>query len=194
MVALALAPPLGTASAAVTIDFEGFADGTNITGTDLGGVTLTRGGDDVLVTSSVPGADSSRAIQGSPFTGSAYRADFDPLVTAFSVDLGDFAEDEDNLFLNAFDSNNNLLDSDNATLGFGIEALITQAVAGSSISYVEFGSTGNFDNSVFADNLAFTQVPLPGALPLVVSGLGLVVVAARRQRRSGDTSVSRHQV
>lgn len=40
---------LGTAASAVTQDFEGFNGGDDITGQDLGGFTLTAGGDIVEI-------------------------------------------------------------------------------------------------------------------------------------------------
>ena len=54
--AVVMAFGVGNAYAATTtFDFESFADGTNITGVNIGGATITRGGDEVQVTSNVPG-------------------------------------------------------------------------------------------------------------------------------------------
>lgn len=164
-------------AATTTIDFESFATGTTIAGTDLGGLTLATG----FVTS---GPNGTNAIlpTGSDYT-QKYRADFLATdVTAFSVDMGDYGQDADTLFLFAYDSLGNELDSATGTLAAGVSGMTTLNVSSlSNIAYVIFFGEGfNTQNNVYADNLSFTTtpaVPLPAGLVLMgsaLAGFGLI--------------------
>lgn len=174
-------------AATTTIDFNGFAPDTDLTGVDLGGVSITSGSA-IIETNLVP--NNSIGIKTEPFTNlSLFRADFSSLVSAVSVDIGDFGGDEDNLVLEAFDASDALLASMFATLPIGTNAMITLSVSAANISYVLFGSslTDEFPNSVYADNLVFTTqtavVPVPASLVLMMSALASL--AAVRKRRVG---------
>ena len=102
----------GATAHAVTIDFEAFANNQDITGVDLGGVSITAGVDPVVVTTSNLGG-SPNQIDTEPFTSaSPFRADFTSAASMVSVDLGDFNADADDIFLQAFSAANVLLDSD----------------------------------------------------------------------------------
>ena len=176
---------IGSMASATVIDFESYADGTDITGVDLGGITLTRHGELVKVTSSVPGGGSTRAIWGDPFTGKSFRGDFTGTVTSFSVDMGDFGvSDPDDLFVMAYSATDVLLDSVFFAYPEAGNYLETLSVAAAGIAYVIFGSTGpDFTNSIFADNLTFepAAIPLPaGGLLLISALLGLGVARRRR--------------
>jgi len=167
---LAAALVISTRVAAVTIDFESFGVGTVVSGPGVfSDLEFSRGGETILVTSFVPGPDlsGSRTASGDPFTGNPFRADFSVSgVTSVSVALGDFNGDSENLFLNAFDSLNNLLASDAAFLAANVFGGPTLNVASATaIAYVTFGGIGNFANSLYFDNFAYTattpDVPPP---------------------------------
>lgn len=173
------------------IDFESFSDGDIITSLDLGGVVLTRGSDDVEVRGDNL-AGGGNSISGDPFSGDApFRADFVSLMTSVSVELGDFGpSDDDNLFLEAYDEFGNLLGTDTALLlGSAPDTLLTLSVSFANIAYVLFGSTNDiFQNSVYADNLTFTDAP---AIPLPAGGILLATSlaglwAARRRKQAAS--------
>ena len=128
----------------MTIDFESFTPGTDISGMDLGGVVVTAGAFPVLIRNTGPGP-SLRTISTDPFTtNDPFRADFTVGgVNSVSIDLGDNGADEDYLFLSAFDASDGWLGSDLIHLGAGVTALLPLSVAsGSDIAYVLFGSIG----------------------------------------------------
>ncbi len=181
---------LATGAYAGSLDFEsGFVNGQDIAGLDLGGITISAGGNAVEVTSSVPGGLSNFAINTDPFVADApMRADFDTLISSFSVDMGDFGpSDDDTLFVEAYDSMGNLVDSTTFAYGTAGDTLETLSVSGSGIAYVLFdGGSQSFPFSIFADNLAWVDdvsaVPLPAGGALLLAGLGAFGVMRRRQR------------
>ncbi len=175
-------------AAPVTVDFEGFASGTDLTGATIGMMTLSAGGETIEVTDLVPGAGSSRAIQTNPFEGTnLFRADFSTSITAFSVDLGDFGpSDDDLLTIAAYTSGGTLLDSNSFQYGTAGSYLHTMSVAAANIGYVLFGGgSRQFPQSVFADNITYTAavstVPLPAGGLLLLSGLGAFAASRRRK-------------
>ena len=189
----ALAIGLGAAgqASAITVDFDDIADDTNISGVELkGGVTITAGESAVIVNDlsvfEFAGLSSPNAIDTDPFfSDDAFRADFASELYDISVNIGDFGGDSDTLFLRAFDSAGTLLDSTTLFVASGVRGLFTLSLTDlAGAAYVEFGSTGEFNNSVFADTLEFNvaPVPVPAGLPLALSGLlGLAYVARRRR-------------
>lgn len=188
-VSLALLVSASAAAAATTtIDFESFADGTDLTGVDLGGVSITAGGATVRISNPVP--NGTHGIETVPFSNtSLFRADFLVPVSMVSVDLGDFGGDEDNLLIEAYDFGNTFIASSSATLASGVSDMIALSVSGANIGYVLFGSSlsAQFPNSVYADNLTFSAdmavIPLPATAILMMSAFA--AFGALRRRRAG---------
>ena len=179
-----------TAVPATTIDFNSLSVGLNIAGLDLGGVVITRGGEVVEVTSSSPASTGNtiRAALPQFVSDNPFRADFTSPVSFVSVQIGDFGADLDNLFMEAYGANDLFLAATSDVLGANVENLLTLAIAATGIQYVLFGSTGQFNNSVFADNLTFTQasvppIPLPAGGMLLLTALGGLAWAGRRAAR-----------
>lgn len=170
---------------AVTIDFESFAAGTTVSGAGVfDDFVLSAGADSVITAAANPGPDftGTMAAQGSPFTHrSPFRVDFlISGVDSFSVVMGDYNADADNLFVRAYDSANNLLDEELFALASSVYGGPTMSVSGTNIAYVLFGSTGTYLNSVYFDNVSYNSVPEPATLLLF--GLGLVGLAGLRRK------------
>lgn len=180
------------ASLAVTIDFEGFASGTVISGpavfSDL--VFSYDGSGDLIVTNNNPGPpfSGSKSVLGSPWEGSSYiQAQFlIPGVQAVSVVIGDYNSDPDSLFLNAYDSSNALVDADAFALAADVNGGATLSVMGSNIAYVRFGSGGQFPMSTYFDDFSYRgcdpNIPEPMSVMLGIMGLGSIV-GFRRLRK-----------
>lgn len=157
-----------------SVDFEtGFSDGDDITGIDIGGVTLSRGGDSLLVTDMVPDAvvGGLLSVWGSPFSSvNPIRFDFLSVVAEFHLDVGDFGpSDEDVITLNAYTATDTLVDSMTVTFLDGASGFTTLLVSESAtdlISYATLSSTSSngFPGSIFIDNLVF-DVEIPGSAP-----------------------------
>lgn len=101
-------------------------------------------------------------------------------VNSVSVTLGDVNADQDNLFLIAFDSNNNIIDSDSYLWPVDAKGGVNLTVMGTNIAYVKFGSTGTSPNSVYFDNFTYTSVPEPTTILLI--GFGLLGLAGLRRK------------
>jgi len=179
---LALGSP--ASASVITIDFESFAPGTVVSGPGVfTGITFSGHGGPITVAAAVPGPTLGGVndAQGNPFTDNdPFRAAFSfpgQNVTSVSVALGDFDGDDDNLFLRAFDSSNNLIGSASGFIPasfFGGQTLTVTAPAGVGIARVEFGSTGAFNNSVYFDNFTIVTAPVPE--PTTLAAFGLVAV------------------
>lgn len=164
------------------------------------GVTFTAVGDGMLLQeiSSVPGG-TEPAISGAPFgtptTYPAMRADIAGGARRVSVALGDWAEDEETLFLRVFDASDNMLGApvELFSASNDMELHVLEAFApadGPCISYAIFGgqdSSVNNGSSVSADNFAFepcacpSVIPAPGAILLGAIGTGFVGCLRRRR-------------
>ena len=85
------------------------------------------------------------------------------------------------LFLDVYDSWDNLLGSDTAVHAAGASGMMNLSVdtALGGIAYAIFGGNGPLGNTVYADN--FTYIPVPGALLLGSLGMGLVPLIRRRK-------------
>ena len=172
-------------------DFESFASGATVTVIGGGEATISRAGNTVIAVSAPlnPDFSGSRSAQGNTFTSAnPYRVDFNVMVNSFSVVIGDGGGDLDNLFLDAYDSSNNLLGGVTDILPAGVNAGKTLVISLlSKIDYVLFGSSSNdqFPNSVFIDNLVWSAkgvaVPVPAAAWMALPLLGGLGVIARRK-------------
>lgn len=150
---------------ATTIDFEGIPGDTIVSAPGyFAGVqfSIPDPGANVVVSMYVPGPDltGSKTAKGDPFTHSPFHAAFSGTVNFVSVALGDFDADDDNLFLTAYDSGNNVLSTSSAFLSATVNGGPTLSVSSvTPIAYVDFGSTGTYPSSVFFDNFTFTGTP-----------------------------------
>ncbi len=109
------------------------------------------------------------------------------------VDLGDFGGDFENMFLEAFDNSGLSLGSvkqDNEERFIGMTTL---SIWATEISYVLFGGVGfeyegegPFHNSLFADNLKISTIPIPAALPLFGTGLAILGFVGWRRKRKAE--------
>lgn len=84
------------------------------------------------------------------------RAEFPTPVVEVSVDLGDQGSDAETLFVRAFNSNDELVDSTQLSISATDQSMHTLTVSGSGITYVVSGSFGGLRGaSVFTDNILF---------------------------------------
>ena len=102
-----------------------------------------------------------------------------------SVVLGDFGDDEDSIFLNAYDSNDLLLGSDQFPLPDTLSGGHALSVSANHISYVKFWGQGNNNNSVYFDNFEYQTTSIASTVPepatLTIFGLGLLGLALRKK-------------
>lgn len=177
----------GVASATL-IDLESIAAGTNIAGVTIEDVIFTSGSDQIIVSSGIPGPDfgGDRAASTNPFTSvNPFRADFlIGGVNSVSVVMGDYNADPDNLYVQAYDSANNLLDSVAFALPGSTYGGPTLSVTGSDIAYVLFGSTGTYDNSIYFDNFEYTASAVSEPSTLGLLGLSLLGLGFVRRRKN----------
>ena len=106
--------------------------------------------------------------------GNSTIATFSSLTDYVSVDMGDYGGDVDNLYLEAYDAANILVDS--AYFSSSVSGLNTLSVSTgtASIAWVEFYGVGVNNNSVYWDNFTFNataSVPEPSTMLLLGSGL-----------------------
>jgi hypothetical protein len=194
--ALVLCLTGGIASAAtLTLDFDVLRG--DISGLDLGGVTLTSGTNDVSVGLSGAGSFalfSLDSIFGTAMGDRLFRADFGVSgVSSVSIDLGDGRlfnpeEDLDDLLLEAYDARGVVLDRAFASIQSTFDIYLALQVNAPNISYVRFGGVDpNGFNTVYADNLSFTYdpviapVPLPASAALLAGALGFLGITQRRR-------------
>ena len=202
---VALYATCGAASAAtVTLDFDALRN--NISGLDLGGVSITSGTNDVSIGFSGAGSFalfSFDSLFGTATGDTLFRADFSvPGVSFVSIDMGDGrlydpVEDLDDLILNAYDQNDRLIAATLVSIQSTFDIYLPLQVTAPNISYVRFGGIdSNGFNTVYADNLSFTYappiapVPLPATAVLLAGALGLLGLARRSLAHKGRAFAS----
>jgi hypothetical protein len=179
------------------VDADAFPAGT-ILNNAFPGVTLTAIGDaGVLANSNVLSAADANATtgtlvfadtSGSPRAWgnglySYLRVDFAAGASSVSLDFAADDSSDSNPFIEAYDSSNNLLDSD--TVGFvTLGSPVTLTVTSPGIAYIiaSWDQTNRADNGLL-DNLQYqTAVPEPSTLGLLSLG-GLAMLGLRRRTR-----------
>ena len=128
------------------------------------------------------------------FKSSRTRLSFADPVSAFSVAMGDKGEDADTIYLALYTANGELISEISGEIGEEDSSFHTLGYDSGSfdIVYVDFwGVDSNVENTVYFNNVSFTSlsspsaVPLPGSLLLFGSGL-VTCVFSRRKRRQGN--------
>ncbi len=188
----------GIASAAtVTFDFDDLRG--NISGLDLGGVSITAGTNDVSIGLSGAGSFalfSLDSLFGTATGDNLFRADFSlGGVSSVSIGMGDGrlfnpVEDLDDLILQAYDKEDRLISSDLASIQSTFDIYLPLQVTGANISYIRFGGIDeNGFNTIYADNLSVTYdppiapVPLPATALLLTAAVGLLGITQRQRSR-----------
>lgn len=117
--------------------------------------------------------------------GNSTIATFDSLVDSVSVTIGDYNADADSLYLNAYDSANNLIASDFFANPSSSYNGYTLNVAAANIAYVEYYGVGLYGgNNVYWDNLSFNTQSVPEASTLLMLGFGLFGLSMVRRKKA----------
>jgi len=179
----------GAATAGV-IDFESVSTGTYSSVTDQG-VTFTYlggTGDFDVTASGSPGWPISGNALISFFQQGESNAPFKATMaggfSAFAIGGGDYNADDDEYYLEAYDSFDSLLDSDylyvDETVYGGGMVSVSSATP---IAYVLFWEDGTYPGAVYWDNAEFTAAAVPEPQSWALMGLGLAGLAAFARRR-----------
>lgn len=191
-----------TVSNAANLDFN--SDGGGVPFVGLGGSFAANEYPGVLINDSDPSVGSTfvnltnpvnvgTAINGyyiniGAFAGSATFADF-RFTTAVSELSFDFADASGLLSVLVFDGNDNIVSS---SIKLGSDDFVNQAGFGIHAGSVSLAGIGpisrivlvpNSNEALIVDNLSFTPVPVPAALPLLGGGV-LTLLAGMRRRKA----------
>jgi hypothetical protein len=170
-------------STTITFDEAGFPAGP-FASTTFAGVTFSAaGGGGAIITSPDPNGTLGLLDMNSP------HKELVALIaggaTFVSVDLGDFDQDADLVFLQAFDAANNSLAFTSLLIPATFTGLETLSITAVGIDHVQFGARdpAGDGNSVYADNFTFTasSVPEPSSLLSGSFAVGLTVFGFRRR-------------
>lgn len=112
------------------------------------------------------------------------RADISGGTSSVSVDLGDYNQDSDLLFLDVYDSSNVLLGHTELFIAASFSGMETLTLSSPGISYAIFGAIASSGSSVYADNFTISAVPEPETYAMLLAGLGLLGFMARRRKES----------
>ena len=169
-----------TGAQATTITFDN--DGQCITGD----VQITAGPNNNWCVVSASPNGTNGLVKGGQFA-SFWRATFSQLVDFVSIDLGDWGNDADELFLATFDSTGAITGVVTKTIGEAISGMHTLSLSLANTSSVAFGVTGNEGlGGIYADNLTYntqvSAVPVPASALLF--GTALLGLGAVRRRKT----------
>ena len=156
-------------ASAITVDFNSAVGDPN--GYTDQGITFTYNGTGSSFYGTAPNGSNAQLMR---FDNTSFwNADIAGGATAVSVDLGDYNQDADQVFLSIFDSANNLLDMITQDLADSFTGMVTLSLASAStIAYANYGTTGALGISgIYSDNFTVSPVPLPAAAWLFGSAL-----------------------
>ncbi len=119
---------------------------------------------------------------GSPQFIDPIQVDFSTTVNQASIRGFDGGGDIDTLILNAYDSLDNLLDTDSITNSFAAPGWIASVFSTTDISYITFEVSVSSGAGLLFDDLNFSAVPVPGAVWLFGSGLLGLIGFSKRKR------------
>ena len=188
---------LSGAASAKTIDFESAARGTysslsiaDVTFSYLGGAKV------FAVTAAEPGYPvSGHVLLSSGVAGHSsmpFLATIAGGASIFSIGAGDYGRDDDMIFLKAYDLYGRLIDADEFLItrdsyvpGVNAGHVLSVNSQTSNIAYVHFGSLYENPGSVYWDNVNYLTAPIPEpeTYAMMLAGLGLLGLSARRRRK-----------
>jgi len=125
---------------------------------------------------------STGAIGTGPGGLDGIRTDLGCTTTEVSVDIGDFNQDADDLFLEAYTSGDVLVDSDAIFIPGPFIGMETLTVSGDDIAYVLSGGVGlGGESNVYNDNVRFTcdKEEIVGGEFLPINSAALLVAGAQ---------------
>lgn len=182
-------------ASAVIIGFDNIAPGTVIDGVNLGGLTLSTPGGTTQVINDFGVGFRSPFNAVTNFTNSGNFVTFAPIIIRFdllqdfvSVVGGDRGGDTDQFTIKAYDDANNLLASFTTPV-FGGNPIDPLVMVDHYTAQFDLGSavirtlvvSDAINAGIGIDNVAFHNVPIPGSVLLMGSGLlGMLGVARRK--------------
>lgn len=171
------------ATLAITVDFNsafGSPDGYSDQG-----VTFGYNGTGIYWFSESP--NGTNALTMTRDLDAFWRADIIGGASMVSVDLGDFGEDADQVYLSVYDDTDNLLGTTSQIIGQDISGLFTLSLFSSNISYATFGTTAAYGlGGIYADNFTYdptSVIPIPAAAWLFGTALLGFIGLSRRKNK-----------
>lgn len=142
-----------------------------------------------MLTFGTPNETTGIIASGSPRQ--PIRADIADGASFVSVDLGSFHADSNILFLDIYDSSNNLIGHTGGWMPSLFNGMKTLSIGSSSevIAYAIFGAKGVNGSSVFSDNFSISAVPELNMFGMLIGGLTvLVFISWYRKNKLQDLS------
>lgn len=167
------------AAMAATITFNSPLSLVNASSYTEAGVTFTA---PKLSTQNTPNGTQGLLEESSPRN--FIRADISGGTSMVSIDLGDYGADSDLLFLDVYNSSNISLGHTEFFIDSSFNGMHTLSLSAAGISYAIFGATNAVNgSSVYADNFVYAPVPEPETYAMMLAGLGLLGVVAKRKNK-----------